>query len=143
MIYFQADQDLSMPCAIADAMSSATTACVHASPASPVLGLALSELDALRQAADEASALLRSLANPERLLLLCALVDGERCVGELARVTGIRQPTLSQQLGVLRAEGVVATRRDGRFVHYRISSLRALELVALLQRLYCDPATAN
>ncbi|MGA1288883.1 MAG: ArsR/SmtB family transcription factor, partial [Rubrivivax sp.] len=67
----------------------------------------------LQAAAVQAAALLRSLANPERLILMCALAEGERCVSELAQSTGIQQPTLSQQLGVLRDEGLVSTRRAG------------------------------
>lgn len=111
-------------------------------------GEPLSALDAeaaqrLQAAAGEAAGLLRSLANPERLILLCALAQGERCVSELARTTGIQQPTLSQQLGVLRDEGLVSTRREGRYIHYQVGSQRALQLLGLLQRLYCPPvATA-
>ncbi|MDP3085966.1 MAG: metalloregulator ArsR/SmtB family transcription factor [Rubrivivax sp.] len=97
---------------------------------------------ALQAAAGRATGLLRSLANPERLILMCALADGERCVGELAALTGIHQPTLSQQLGVLRDEGLVLTRREGKFIHYRVASTQALELLALLHRLYCGPADA-
>lgn len=70
-------------------------------------------------------------------MLLCALAEGERCVFELAQATGIHQPTLSQQLGVLRDEGLVATRREGKFIHYRVASAPALELLAALHRLFC------
>lgn len=95
--------------------------------------------EGLQAAAHQAAGLLRTLANPERLMLMCALAPGERCVSELARDTGILQPTLSQQLGVLREEGLVSTRRKGKFVFYRVSSGPALELMALLQRVYCSP----
>ncbi len=60
--------------------------------------------------------MLKALANEDRLLILCQLTQGERNVGELETMTGVRQPTLSQQLGILRDEGLVATRR-GRQVH--------------------------
>lgn len=96
------------------------------------------QAQALQAAAGQAVALLRSLANPERLSLMCALADGERCVSELSLATGIQQPTLSQQLGVLRDERLVATRRDGKFIHYRIDSPEATELLGLLHRLYCS-----
>ena len=71
------------------------------------------DLEALRHAADEAVGTLKLLANVERMLLLCQLSQGEMCVSELEEQLNIRQPTLSQQLGVLRNEGVVSTRRQG------------------------------
>jgi DNA-binding transcriptional ArsR family regulator len=97
------------------------------------------QAQALQAAAAQAVALQRSLANPQRLSLMCALADGERCVSELNLATGIEQPTLSQQHGVLRDEGLVATRREGKFIHYRIDSTEAAELLGLLHRLYCSP----
>jgi DNA-binding transcriptional ArsR family regulator len=99
---------------------------------------------ALEQAAERATLFLRSVANRDRLLLLCQLVDGERSVGELEAATGVRQPTLSQQLAVLREEGLVATRRDGKFIHYRLASVEVVQLLQLLQALFCspDPTTA-
>ncbi|MBC7444310.1 MAG: helix-turn-helix transcriptional regulator, partial [Polaromonas sp.] len=76
------------------------------------------DTEALRRAAAQAVAALKLLANEDRLLLLCQLSQGERCVSELESQLGIRQPTLSQQLGVLRAEGVVTTRRQGKNIYY-------------------------
>lgn len=95
-------------------------------------------LQALRPAADRAAALLRSLAHPQRLRLLCELSAGERCVGGLATATGMTQPSLSQQLGVLRGMGLVETRREGKFVHYRLASPAALAVMQALQP-YCRP----
>jgi ArsR family transcriptional regulator len=94
----------------------------------------------LQQMAEQATLFLRSVANRDRLLLLCQLVDGERSVGELEAATGVRQPTLSQQLAVLREEGLVATRRDGKFIHYSLASAEALQLLQLLHGLFCAPA---
>lgn len=91
----------------------------------------------MRGAAEQAVGLLKLLANEDRLLLLCQLVQGEMCVSELEAALDIRQPTLSQQLGVLRAEAVVQTRRDGKNIYYRIADARLLEVLALLHRLYC------
>ena len=68
----------------------------------------------LRRAAGRAVGALKVLANEDRLLLLCQLSLGEMCVSELEKRLDIRQPTLSQQLGVLRGEGVVLTRRQGK-----------------------------
>ena len=68
----------------------------------------------LANAARDAALLLKLLANPDRLLLLCNMVEEERNVSTLETLTGIRQPTLSQQLGVLRAEGIVEPRPEGK-----------------------------
>ncbi|AVS65401.1 transcriptional regulator [Paracidovorax avenae] len=91
----------------------------------------------LRQAAVQAVARLKVLANEDRLLLLCQLSQGEMCVSELEACLDIRQPTLSQQLGVLRRQGVVATRREGKNIHYRVADPALLEVLAVLYRLYC------
>jgi ArsR family transcriptional regulator len=95
------------------------------------------DTETLRSAAAQAVASLKLLANEDRLLLLCQLSQGEMCVSELEEQLGIRQPTLSQQLGVLRTEGVVATRRQGKNIFYRVADPAALEILALLYRLYC------
>ncbi len=93
--------------------------------------------EALRHAADDAVGALKLLANVERMLLLCQLSQGEMCVSELEEQLDIRQPTLSQQLGVLRTEGVVSTRRQGKNIFYSVADPRLLEIVAVLHRLYC------
>jgi ArsR family transcriptional regulator len=95
------------------------------------------DLDKLRSAASQAVGALRLLANEDRLLLLCQLSQGEMCVGDLEGQLGIRQPTLSQQLGVLRNEGVVATRRQGKNIFYSVADPALLEILAVLYRLYC------
>ena len=94
--------------------------------------------DLLRSAAGRAVAVLKVLANEDRLLLLCQLSQGEMCVGDLEERLSIHQPTLSQQLGVLRTEGVVHTRRQGKNIFYNVSDPALLEIVALLYRLYCN-----
>ncbi len=96
------------------------------------------DLDQLKANAVSASALLKALANPDRLLLLCQLSQGERSVSELEQLLGIQQPTLSQQLAVLRREGLVATRREGKLIYYRISSPEALAVITTLYRLFCE-----
>lgn len=101
--------------------------------------LAPASAAALRDAAGEASALLRALSNPDRLMLLCEMVGAERSVSELAEATGLQQPSLSQQLGVLRNEGLVDTRRDGKFILYRLASPEAARVLQLLYELYCGP----
>lgn len=91
----------------------------------------------MRQAATDAAAVLRSLSHPDRLMLLCQLSQGERSVGELEELLGIQQPNLSQQLGVLRAEGLVDTRRDGKRIFYSVKDPKALQLLGTLYELYC------
>lgn len=76
--------------------------------------------------------LLRALAHATRLALLRALIDGERSVGEIEEATGVGQPGLSQQLGVLRKVDLVDTRRAAKQVFYRINQSRVGEVSALL-----------
>ncbi|MBB5189896.1 ArsR family transcriptional regulator [Silvimonas terrae] len=91
----------------------------------------------LRQGALAAAATLRVLANQDRLLLLCQLSQGEKSVSELQSLLDLQQPSLSQQLGVLRQENLVSTRRDGKQIYYRISDGRVLTLLETLYTLYC------
>ena len=95
------------------------------------------QISAMREAADSACALLKAIGNRDRLLLLCQMIDGEKAVGELEALLDIRQPTLSQQLGVLRAEGVVETRRDGKRIYYRMASREAETLLHTLYGMFC------
>jgi ArsR family transcriptional regulator len=91
----------------------------------------------MRDAAARAVDHLKVLANTERLLLLCQLSQGELSVSELEERLDIRQPTLSQQLGVLRTEGVVNTRRDGKRIFYSIADQQLLQVLAALYNIYC------
>ncbi len=94
----------------------------------------------MRHAAKQASSLLKALANTDRLLLLCQLTEGEHCVSELEQLLDIRQPTLSQQLGVLRDECLVSTRRDGKQIYYQIASEQALAVLQTLYQQFCKPS---
>lgn len=107
-------------------------------PAEP----AVIDPELLRAAAGQAVSMLKVLAHEARLLLLCQLSQGERSVGELEEQLGIRQPTLSQQLGVLRNEGVVGTRRQGKNIYYSVADPALLEILAVLYRLYCPQGEA-
>jgi len=95
------------------------------------------DLDSMQASAEQACALLKVLANPDRLLLMCQLALGELSVGGLEERLGIRQPTLSQQLGVLREAGLVATRRDGKSIFYSIASPEALAVMTVLYEQFC------
>ncbi|MFT0213999.1 metalloregulator ArsR/SmtB family transcription factor [Pseudomonas sp. F1_0610] len=99
-------------------------------------------LEQLKSKAESAGNLLKALGNPDRLLLLCQLVDGEMNVRTLEDRLGIMQPTLSQQLGVLRRENLVNTRRDGRQIFYSIKCHKALAITELLQALYSQKSVA-
>ncbi len=98
------------------------------------------DLDAMRAAAQSACALMKVLSNPDRLLLLCELAQGERNVGELESELGIVQPTLSQQLAVLRDAELVQTRRDGKSIYYRVASDPALAVMNVLFDQFCHAA---
>jgi DNA-binding transcriptional ArsR family regulator len=95
-------------------------------------------LAAMQRAAGQACALLKTLANPDRLLLLCQMTQGEYCVSEFESLLGIQQPTLSQQLGVLREEGLVITRREGRQIYYCIASADAMAVMQVLYERFCN-----
>jgi ArsR family transcriptional regulator len=97
------------------------------------------EVGKMGAAAEAATTLLRALANSDRLLLLCHLSQGERCVSELEEELGIQQPTLSQQLTVLRTQELVSTRRDGKRIYYAVSDPKALAVLETLYRLFCAP----
>ena len=93
-------------------------------------------------AADEASELLKALANRHRLVIICQLLEKERSVGELAALLKIRHSTVSQHLALLRMDGLVTARRDGQTIWYSIGSAQARELVRTLYRIYCAPTSA-
>ena len=92
------------------------------------------ELADLEAAAVHASRLLKMLASEQRLIMLCRLGEGEASVGELAERAHLAQSAASQHLGKLRSEGVVATRRDGQTVYYRLADPSAARLIEVL----CD-----
>lgn len=97
------------------------------------------DLQAMRLGASRACSMLKVLGNPDRLLLLCQLAQGEFCVSDLEERLCIQQPTLSQQLGVLREEGLVSTRREGKQIFYKIDSREATALMQVLYELFCQP----
>ena len=84
-----------------------------------------------------ASHFLKALSNHNRLQLLCLLGEGEMTVTELEAALGLRQPAISQQLARLRTEGLIAGRRDGKSIHYRLASEEARRVMMLLYELFC------
>jgi len=93
----------------------------------------------MKKSAKRASDLLAALANDKRLMILCHLVHGETKVFELAALVELSQSALSQHLAKLRALGLVATRRDGQCVYYRVASPEALRVLKTLYEIYCNP----
>jgi DNA-binding transcriptional ArsR family regulator len=96
------------------------------------------EMRALEQKAGEVALVLKAMANPRRLLLLCKLAEqGRMSVGQLAVSLGLSQSALSQHLAVMREEQLVAFDRDGQTLHYRIADERLSALLDSLYRIYC------
>ena len=98
------------------------------------------ELSQMQAGAGQACKLMKVLANADRLMILCQLSQGEKRVGELEELLGIVQPTLSQQLTVLRDEGLVSTRREGKAIYYQLCSPQTLAVMAVLYVQFCGPS---
>ena len=91
----------------------------------------------LESKAEEAARLLAALGQTKRLMALCRLLDREMSVGALAEAIGLGQSALSQHLARLRDLGIVATRRDGQTIYYRLASDNARRLIEVLYQIYC------
>ena len=96
----------------------------------------IQNVDSIRDSAGQACSMLKILANEDRLMLLCQLTQGEKNVGELEAATNIQQPTLSQQLSILRKDNIVNIRKDGKFNYYSISSDEVIKVMQTLGSLY-------
>ncbi|NQU61954.1 MAG: winged helix-turn-helix transcriptional regulator [Rhodospirillales bacterium] len=97
----------------------------------------------IHDSAQRASSFLKSLANENRLVILCALAEGEKNVGQLEEILGIRQPTLSQQLARLRADEMVSTRRDSKQIYYSLCSDEAELVMGMVFELFCQGGDAD
>ncbi|NQV83078.1 MAG: winged helix-turn-helix transcriptional regulator [Rhodospirillales bacterium] len=91
----------------------------------------------IQENAKLASSFLKSLANENRLVILCALAEGEKNVGELEEILGVRQPTLSQQLARLRSDKMVETRRESKQIYYKLCNEDAELVLELIFELFC------
>ena len=87
--------------------------------------------------AAEATAFLKKLANQDRLMIVCTLIQGERSVRDLEDMLGLRQPSLSQQLGELRQAGMIEGRKEGKQMFYRLADERVTEIVGTLYAIFC------
>ena len=94
-------------------------------------------ITAMQEHAADAAAMLKKLANPNRLLILCSLVERELSVGELNDIIPLSQSALSQHLAALRKADLVATRRESQTIYYRLNGDDAIRVIAVLQSIYC------
>jgi DNA-binding transcriptional ArsR family regulator len=99
--------------------------------------------EVMERAADEASELLKALANRHRLLIVCQLIDGEHSVGELAEFLSLRDSTVSQHLALLRKDGLVSARRDAQTIFYSIASEPARDILKTLYQAFCVPKSRS
>lgn len=95
------------------------------------------DLERIQDNARRASTLLKAMSNQHRLMILCQLVPGEKCVGELERIVGLSQSALSQHLARLRRDNLVATRREAQTIHYSLAGEEASAVIETLYGLYC------
>ncbi len=101
------------------------------------------EISNMRDSANVVVGVLKSLANTDRLLILCHLAQMELNVSEIEQITQINQPTLSQQLMMLRKSDVVTTRRDGKQIYYSIKDQNLITVLQTLYELYCTTPKKN
>lgn len=97
------------------------------------------ELEKLREQAGEASKLLGAMANQKRLMIMCHLLQHEYNVSEIAGLVKLEQSPLSQHLAKLRDQGLVATRRKGQSIYYRLASPEVEAIILTLYDIYCAP----
>src|SRR6187551_518343 len=99
-----------------------------------------SELDKMVENATRATNFLKALAHESRLMILCILAEGEKSVSQLEDILNLRQPTVSQQLARLRADGLVSTRRDGKIIYYTLASDDARTVIGAIYDVFCRKA---
>jgi len=100
------------------------------------------QLKEMESAAEKVSDLMKILSHKTRLMILCQLVEGEKSVGTLTDLVGARLPAMSQQLALLRKDGLVTTRRDGQTIYYALARTDISKLMAFLYETYCGEDAA-
>ena len=100
-------------------------------------GLTRAEVARLHGSAVRVTDLLKAMANPSRLMILCQLAEGEKSVGEMEGIIGLSQSGLSQHLAVLRRKRIVSTRREAQSIYYSLASKEVEEIMAALYRIFC------
>jgi len=101
------------------------------------------EISAMMQSACDASHFLKAISHEGRLMTLCHLSTGEKSVTELETLLSARQAAVSQQLSRLRHEGLVAPRRDGKTIYYRLTDRRAIKILEVVYDLFCKGSGAG
>ena len=99
--------------------------------------LSAADMKAMRKQSGKAASIMRALSHEARLRVVCELVDGEKTAGDLVSRSGLSQSALSQHLAKLRAEGLVATRREAQVIFYRLDDPKAARLLGVLHEIYC------
>jgi len=99
--------------------------------------MTITDLEELRHHAQDAAKLMQALSNPNRLMIMCVLSQGEHCVSELNEELALSQSALSQHLAVLRTQGLVSTRRQAQTIYYSVAAGPAMDIVALLHQHFC------
>lgn len=97
----------------------------------------MEQITTIQENARRASTLLKAMSNQHRLMILCQLVPGEKCVGDLESIIGLSQSALSQHLARLRRDGLVQTRRDAQTIYYSLNGEEASAVIETLYGLYC------
>ena len=97
----------------------------------------------MESAAEKVSDLMKVLSNKNRLMILCQLVEGEKSVGALGKLVGLRTPAISQQLALLRKDGLVTTRRDGQTIYYALDRGDVKKLMSFLYETYCGKTAGS
>ncbi len=95
------------------------------------------DIQRIEENARRASTLLKSMSNQHRLMILCQLVPGEKCVGNLEKIIGLSQSALSQHLARLRRDGLVSTRRSAQTIFYSLAGEEASSVIETIYGLYC------
>lgn len=106
----------------------------------PTQPLTKAQTEALYGQARKASVLLKALSHETRFMILCLLSDGEKSVSEIEAILNLPQATVSQQLARLRMDDLVANRRDGRAIYYRLANSDVTTIVVALHKVFCEPA---
>lgn len=94
-------------------------------------------IDDLAKQCESVSGFLKAIAHPQRLKILCLLAEGEKTVTELEEACEASQSSISQYLSKMKAEELVAARRSGQKIYYRIESQDLIKLMRAMQKIFC------
>ena len=91
----------------------------------------------VEESAEAVAGLLKLLSAPNRLMILCHLTESEQCVSDLCELLDMKPPAMSQQLTMLKREGLLSSRREGQTIYYSIADKKVGKLMAFLYENYC------